>query len=131
MAPWIDMLSRLPASERRRVLEEQVVAAFRTWLHMTPADAVALDESYFALGLTSLGAVELQQHLEAQLGRRIDSANLYNNPTVGHLVDHLRDEVLPDLFPAGDTAPVPISAPTVDPTSRRFFNELLSDLYDA
>jgi acyl carrier protein len=130
-APWVELLTKAPLSDRRRLLEAQLVSAFRTWLHMTPSDAVPLDESYFALGLTSLGAVELQQHLEAQLGRRIESANLYNNPTVGHLSAYLRDDVLTDLFAQADRAAPASGDASVDNTARRIFDDLLSDLYDS
>jgi acyl carrier protein len=128
-ATWIEALRNAPPSERSRVLESQVVAVLRQWLHMTPDEMLPLGESYFSLGLTSLGAVELQQHLEARLGRRIDSANLYNNPTVGHLLGYLREQVLPDLFPPAVTAAP--AAGAIDNASRRLFNNLLSDLYGA
>ena len=57
---WVEALARAPLSERGAVLEALVVAEFRAWLLMSDADALPLDESYFALGLTSLGAVEIQ-----------------------------------------------------------------------
>ena len=75
---WVEALERGPLSERGATLEALVVAEFRTWLLMSEADALPLDESYFALGLTSLGAVEIQERLESILGRRIDSASLFN-----------------------------------------------------
>ena len=80
------------------MLEALVVAEFRTSLLMSDTDALPLDESYFALGLTSLGAVEIQERLESILGRRIDSASLFNNPTIDHLMVHLRSQVLSEFF---------------------------------
>lgn len=95
---WVATLARAPLSERAALLEALVVTEFRAWLLMTDADALPLDESYFALGLTSLGAVEIQERLESILGRRIDSSSLFNNPTIGHLLLHLRSEVLSEFF---------------------------------
>ena len=97
---WVESLARAPLSERAALLETLVAGEFRTWLLMGAGDALPLDESYFALGLTSLGAVEIQERLESILGRRIDSASLFNNPTIGHLLLHLRNEVLSEFFPS-------------------------------
>ncbi len=135
-APWIDLLQQAPRSERRRVLTQQVTQTFRQWLHMSEADPLALDESYFAQGLTSLGAVEVQQHLEAQLGCRIDSANLYNHPTIAHLLDHVCQDLLTELFSGSPHTPPPPPSTPADPasdsdTSRQLLNALLDDLYEA
>jgi hypothetical protein len=95
---WVESLAQAPLSERSALLEALVVGEFRTWLLMSAGDALPLDESYFALGLTSLGAVEIQERLESILGRRIDSSSLFNNPTIDHLLLHLRNEVLSAFF---------------------------------
>jgi hypothetical protein len=97
-APWLTQLSETPLSERSRLLEALVAAEFRAWLLMSEADVLPLDESYFALGLTSLGAVEIQERLQSMIGRRIDSASLFNNPTIHHLLAFMRTEVLPEFF---------------------------------
>jgi aryl carrier-like protein len=97
---WVEALGRAPLSERGAMLEALVVAEFRAWLLMSDADALPLDESYFALGLTSLGAVEIQERLESILGRRIDSASLFNNPTIENLLLHVRSQVLSEFFPS-------------------------------
>lgn len=96
----IQQLAGTPFSERSGVLEALVVAEFRTTLLMQESDLLPLDESYFELGLTSLGAMEIRQRLEAALGCRIDSASLFNNPTVGRLLDYLRTDVLREFFGA-------------------------------
>lgn len=99
-APWLQQLGAIPLSERAALLEALVSAEFKARLLMTDADELPLDESYFALGLTSLGATEVQERLQALIGRRIDSASLFNNPTVRHLLTFLRSEVLPEFFVA-------------------------------
>ena len=100
---WIESLARAPLSERGALLEALVAGEFRAWLLMGDADSLPLDESYFALGLTSLGAVEIQERLESILGRRIDSASLFNNPTIEHLLLHVRSQVLAEFFRSSDS----------------------------
>lgn len=97
---WLQKLDKTPLSERGNVLQELVVEEFRSTLLFEESEPLPLDESYFALGLTSLGAVEIQERLEAAIGHRVDSASLFNNPTIGHLVSHLRNEVIPEWFKA-------------------------------
>ena len=118
---WVQQLAGTPLSERGSALEALVTAEFRTWLLMDDSDTLPLDESYFALGLTSLGATEIQQRLETALGRHIDSTSLFNNPTVGHLLSHLRAEVLPELFAHTRTQP-PVSSPA--PAAQPPFSQL-------
>lgn len=96
--PWIRQLAEAPSSERGAMLEALVVGEFRARLLMEDSEVLPPDQSLFALGLTSLGAVESQQRLEATFGRRVDSSSLYNHPTVDYLLTHLRTEVLADLF---------------------------------
>lgn len=120
---FIDRLAATPLAERGAVLEALVVAEFRSWLLMEDDDLLPLDESYFGLGLTSLGATEIKQRLEAALGRPFDSATLFNNPTVAHLLRHLRTEVLGDLF--GEPPP---DEPRSDRQSAE--QDLLDDIFD-
>ena len=103
--PWIQELVDTPASERTEVLMERIEADFRSWLQMTEADALPRDQSYFELGLNSLGAIEMQQRLEKQLGRRIDSSCIFNNPTITHLAHYLRANVVPEYFSSELTNP--------------------------
>lgn len=108
-APWLQQLIETPLSERAAKLEALVGTEFRAWLLMTDADELPLDESFFALGLTSLGATEIQERLQNMIGRRIDSASLFNNPTIRHLLTFMRLEVLPEFFTA---SPLVNGAPT-------------------
>jgi len=106
---------------------------------MSAADALPLDASYFALGLTSLGAVEIQERLESTLGRRIDSASLFNNPTIENLLLHLRSQVLSEFFPgpsSGRHMPASASeaaeAETLERlhTQKQLLTSVLDELYD-
>lgn len=139
--PWFQQLAETPLSERGSALEALVTAEFKTWLLMGDEDRLPLDESYFELGLNSLGATEIQERLTAGLGRSINAASLFNNPTVGNLLAHLRDDVLPDLFtqPAVRDRPrVPVQAPPVKALVRdgdgysspkALLDDLLNELY--
>jgi aryl carrier-like protein len=126
---WVESLARAPLSERSALLEALVVGEFRAWLLMSEADALPLDESYFALGLTSLGAVEIQERLESILGRRIDSSSLFNNPTIDHLLLHLRDEVLAGFFQARQPAEPDAVQPGTDERRHRE-KQLLASVLD-
>lgn len=133
---WIARLASTDLAERARLLEELVAERFREALLIPPAEPVPLDESYFALGLTSLSAVEIEQDLRAALGRPISTTEILNNPTVGHLLAYLRAEVLADLFagarePSGSRVP-PAEAAAALPAGRRaILDGLLRDLYRA
>ena len=60
--------------------------------------AVGIRESFFDLGLTSLALTDLKARIETVIGRPVSATALFNRPTVQHLLDHLTDDVLADLF---------------------------------
>jgi acyl carrier protein len=139
--PWVEQLVEIPLSERTALVQALVVAEFKAWLLMDDTDALPFDESYFELGLTSLGATEIKQRLESRLGRPFDSASLFNNPTISHLLDYLRAEVLADFFVSksgvrNTSTPSDRDAAPVSPTSdeqrsspQDLVNDMLRDLY--
>ena len=96
--PVIVSLRALPWSERRRALEQFVVVEVKVGLQMSATDHLPKDQSVLDLGLTSLGAVELKERLEEQLGCAVDADVLFNHPTVENLVDYLVGYPLRDLF---------------------------------
>jgi acyl carrier protein len=97
-APWLGQLLGVPLSERAHLLEEVIEGEFRDWLQLDSSEALPRDESFFTLGVTSLGVVEMRERLEAALGRRIDTTVFYNKPTIRHLASHLRESLLGDIF---------------------------------
>ena len=125
---WLEQIEDLPISERGFVLVRLVEAEFRDWLQMELSEVLPHDESFFALGLTSLGTVEIRERLEAGLGRRIDSSMLYNKPTIGQLVTYLRGDLLADLFERG-VAHCPVSPRVEDNALREVVDDLLESLY--
>jgi acyl carrier protein len=133
--PWIERLSAAPRAERARLLETLVVDRFKAALLMTESEPVPLDESYFDLGLSSLGAVEIEQYLRATLGHPVNTAEILNNPTLGHLLGYLRTEVLAEFFPAAAAAGPDAAAAAADAEDLAFrkamLDGLLSELYEA
>ena len=142
--PWVGRLAATALPERAGLLEALVVAEFRSALLLEATDDLPYDESYFGQGLTSLGATEIEQKLEATIGRPIDAGVLLNNPTIDHLLDHLRTAVLAEYFqvrsPTSQPAPDQAAqtpdqaAQTPDPAapaavSRSMVDDLLKDLY--
>lgn len=100
-----DTLRALPRSDRRDALESMVVAELNTALMLDPDEPLPRTESYFALGLTSLALMEVKERLEAALGAAISANTLFNHPTVAGLMDHLVEDVVPDLFTARNGGP--------------------------
>lgn len=96
--PWIGQLLGVPLSERARLLEWLIEGEFRDWLQIDSSEAMPRNESFFTLGVTSLGVVEMRERLDAALGCRIDTAVFYNKPTIRHLASHLRENMLTDIF---------------------------------
>ncbi|MEV6314511.1 acyl carrier protein [Streptomyces sp. NPDC051776] len=127
--PWLKDLAGIPLSERRAVLESLVVAEFKRELMMDETDVLPHHESYFELGLTSLGATDTRTRLEQVIGRPLDSAYLFNNPTVGHLVDFLVAEVLPEFFTT--EPPRPMAAQQPDAPTKDLVDDMLRELYQS
>ncbi|WP_333767329.1 acyl carrier protein [Streptomyces sp. IBSBF 2435] len=129
--PWVRRLAATALPERPALLEELVLREFRAALLMSDTDVLPYDESYFAHGLTSLGATEIEQRLEATLGRQVDAASLLNHPTVSHLLAHLRTEVLTEFFPAAESRPGPVPPAGDSGVPKALVHDLLKDLYNS
>jgi aryl carrier-like protein len=84
-------LYQLSTVERRDALETLLLNRFRAALLMTEADDLPVNSGFFDLGLTSLRLLEVRQWLEDLLGFGIDTAVLFNRPTIEQLVDYLVD----------------------------------------
>jgi len=126
--PTIQRLRALPRSERRDALQALVVREFKATLLMAEEDELPMEQSFFDLGMTSLGLTEVKQSLEDRLGRAISANSLFNRPTMNALVAHLTDEVLPEMFAAPAAEPVASGAAAPE---RALVDSLLHDLYRA
>jgi len=87
--PTITQLRDLPFAVRGEILEEILDKEFRAALLMTEDDDLPFDQSYFDLGLTSLGITDLKQRIEELLDCVIDTNVLFNSPTVERLLEYL------------------------------------------
>jgi acyl carrier protein len=123
--PTIERLRSLPMPEREPLLESIVVAEFQTVLLMTDDEELPFGESYFDLGLTSLGLTDIKERLEAMLGLELSSTVLFNKPTVEQLMDYLTTELLAELF----SAPADAASSTADEQGD-LWDDVLQSLYD-
>jgi len=98
----IQRLQSLPLSERREALESIVISVLKKTLLMDEDEPMSTTDSFFDMGLTSLGLTEAKQQLETLLDCGISATVLFNSPTVERLTDYLADEVLPGLFKEPD-----------------------------
>ncbi|WP_326559980.1 acyl carrier protein [Micromonospora sp. NBC_01796] len=79
----------MPRAQRRRAVEELLLAELREVL-LLPEDAeVPRQVAFFDLGMTSLRVTELRQRLVRGLGRRLDLETLFEHTTFDRLLDHL------------------------------------------
>jgi acyl carrier protein len=83
------MLRELSFAERRDALEVILETEFKAALLMTDDDELPFDQSYFDLGLTSLGITDLKERFEELFECEIDTNVLFNSPTVERLLDYL------------------------------------------
>ena len=96
-------LLALPLHERQERLRELLVEQFQRALLMDADEEFPTEESYFDLGLTSLGLSEVKDRLEERLGCEISTTTLFNSPTVDRLLAYLIAEPLADLFDQSGT----------------------------
>lgn len=87
------MLRELSIAELRDELETILEREFKAALLMTDDDELPFDQSYFDLGLTSLGITDLKERFEELFDCEIDTNVLFNSPTVERLLDHLTDSL--------------------------------------
>lgn len=67
-------------------LEQQIHAA---WCQLLSAERVGLDDNFFDAGGDSLKLARLHQHLESVLGRHFPITDLFANPTIRGMTQHL------------------------------------------
>ncbi|MBW5419992.1 acyl carrier protein [Streptomyces sp. BG9H] len=89
----LQQFRELPRAELAEEMEQLLVSQFRATLLMDDAEELPLDISYFDLGLTSLKLTEMRRTLEGILDLSINANVLFNEPTVGRLLDYLVDAV--------------------------------------
>lgn len=79
-----------------RALQQQVVAV----MGFDPADAPEFDQGLFDIGLSSLLALDLKNHIQAAIRQDFSVTALFDHPTIGSLATYLLTDVL--RLSAGD-----------------------------
>ncbi|MFF1908469.1 SDR family NAD(P)-dependent oxidoreductase [Kitasatospora sp. NPDC058218] len=89
-------LTRLPATERARVLLRAVRGHAATVLGHDGPDLVGADRPFKDLGFDSLTAVELRNRLNTATGLRLPATVVFESPSARELAERLRRELFPD-----------------------------------
>lgn len=101
--PLVRRLLPLGPERRRGALMEALQAEVAAVLGRGEADRPGVDDGFFALGMTSLQALELKRSLESASGRRLPSTLAFEHPTIRAAAEFLLGEL---SFPARAEAPV-------------------------
>src|SRR5262249_31369247 len=100
-------LAQVPRDERRALLAAHVRSLVAKVLGLTSAESIKSRQRLFDLGLDSLMAVELKNHLEYSLGRTLRSTLVFDYPTMEGLLDYLSKDVLLAQFASESVAASP------------------------
>ena len=90
-------LEEVPANQRRDLLVERVRTQVAKTLGLSSPDQIELGQRFIDLGLDSLMAVELRNHLQSTVGCCLRSTLVFDYPTIEAMVDYLSQEVFADL----------------------------------
>ncbi|MEU7384784.1 acyltransferase domain-containing protein [Streptomyces sp. NPDC042207] len=90
-----DRLAALSEEEQNKVLAELVLAEAVVALGDAATDSVEHDSPFFEVGFNSLIAVELRNRLNEATGLTLSPMLVFDHPTPGLVVDHLRSLLIP------------------------------------
>jgi acyl carrier protein len=110
----IDRLRNAPASRRRELLSDFLQEQLAYALGVEQAD-INRDDALMSLGMDSLKAVEAKLYLEDELGIELESALLFDHPTIDALTGFLLGSLGFDAQPAAaatDTTVPPVPGVT-------------------
>ncbi|HLT40953.1 MAG TPA: type I polyketide synthase [Enhygromyxa sp.] len=104
----LDQLAGLPRADQQRLLLQHVLDATASVLGFASGSSLDPRTGFADLGLDSLMAVQLRQHIQELTGLRLPSTLAFDYPTPQRVADVLADELL------GDPAAAAAAEPSVD-----------------
>lgn len=96
-------LETAPISERQELLIEHVHATFIQTLGLHPSERIGLRQPFFDLGVDSLVALEILNHLQKSLQCSLPATFLFDYPTLESLVHYLGNTM--GVFESLETLP--------------------------
>jgi acyl transferase domain-containing protein/acyl carrier protein len=122
----LEQLEQAPATARHTVIHDYVRGAIRHVLAVDPSFVFDSSQGLRELGMDSLMAVELRNHLQAGVGQRLPSTLAFDCPTVGDLTAYLSR-----LLIVTEPAAEPIDADSPIDEARQQHLDEVRDLSDA
>lgn len=99
-AALLAQLAALQGRERQRLLVELLTARVRTAMELEDDAYIDADSQLQSLGMDSLIAVDLRNHLNNITGLKLSATLLFDYPTINGIAEHL----LQQLFPVAQVA---------------------------
>ncbi|MCX5387479.1 thioester reductase domain-containing protein [Streptomyces sp. NBC_00083] len=103
--PIAERLAKLDESERLRLVTETVKEAIAVVLGHGGADGIKDSEPFLKLGIDSLTAVELRNHLNVLAGFRLPATVVFDHPTPAALAGYLLSELTGEPAAGGALGP--------------------------
>ena len=97
-------LAQLRGEARREALEDLIRDQTAIVLGLGSGQDVPFDRGFTEMGIDSLGAVELRNRIQSQVGHALPATMIYDLPTVLELTDHLAELLGADGQPAQKSA---------------------------
>ncbi|EMI54521.1 protein containing AMP-dependent synthetase and ligase [Rhodopirellula sallentina SM41] len=119
---WVEQLGELTADERLKMVTQHIRESIATALALGSADAVPLDQPLFDLGMDSLTSLELVNALQATLGVRISTIDLFNFPDVQALAGRMLELLSLTDAESSYTEERDVKQPTVEKHARENVN---------
>ena len=104
-SPLLRRLGETEGPERRHVLLDLVRTTVAAVLAHPSPDSVDVGRPLAALGLDSLGAVELRNRLGSATGLRLPATMVFDHPSASAIAELLDGRLTPVAAPAAPVAP--------------------------
>jgi len=124
----IRQLKQLPPRERPDAVIRQVQTEVARVMGLDESEAPDPEQGFFQMGLDSLMAIELRNHLSLSIGRNIPAPVMFQFSNISSLAGYVLREVFPDAERAVGSAAAAIIAADGAETSSE--DELLAQLAD-